>query len=394
MAKMTAELDDLDLSKLTKVGRQLVIEGLALGWVARNVGGHKGGVNLISTTVAGQMLAIPGGANMNAAAIRSAELKLRRYAVPEKLTEWLRPRPAPRKAPAQQAPPPKEEPEVKEPEVTTIKSTAGKFKAEVKEITPDLAMDWLTNPKYKVPNRSIRKTKVRTYASAMRNGRWRVTGEAIKFDEDGKLIDGQHRLNAVIEADVTISSLVITGVENGAANVMDTGAARDAKDVLNINGYDSNGTLAAAVRIVVAYQTGMLQPNQAHPIISNEEILDWVNEHQWSADLHSELATPMRRIPTRSSVWLAAMILVAHQSRDSAIEFTSKMSSGSSLETNNPVLTLRERFIQVQANKERHPPYVLLSAILRAYVAWQKGQHLAKIVFYRGDEPVKIPDSL
>jgi hypothetical protein len=69
------------------------------------------------------------------------------------------------------------------------------------DVDPATAESWLAkNPN----NRNLRVPVVQSYARDMVSGNWMLNGETIKFDQSGKLIDGQHRLSAVVTADVTV----------------------------------------------------------------------------------------------------------------------------------------------------------------------------------------------
>jgi hypothetical protein len=80
-------------------------------------------------------------------------------------------------------------------------------KAEVMTITPKLAGDWLANRFERV--RKIDPGHVAHLAEEIRRGRWESGRSTIVLGTDRKLIDGAHRLSAVIESDVSIETLVI-----------------------------------------------------------------------------------------------------------------------------------------------------------------------------------------
>ena len=81
-----------------------------------------------------------------------------------------------------------------------------------------------------------------------------VTHQGIAFDVDGVLVDGQHRLAAIIEADRPVEMTVFTEVGEGTFDVLDTGKRRNAADVLAIEGEKSSTMLAAMVRTVWLYR--------------------------------------------------------------------------------------------------------------------------------------------
>jgi hypothetical protein len=89
----------------------------------------------------------------------------------------------------------------------------------------------------------------------MRRGEWLVTHQGIAFDVKGTLVDGQHRLAAIVEADLPVEVTVFTDVPDGTFDVLDTGKRRNAADVLAIDGEKSATMLAAMVRTVLLYQT-------------------------------------------------------------------------------------------------------------------------------------------
>lgn len=102
-------------------------------------------------------------------------------------------------------------------------------------ITPQMAAKWLdTVP----PNqRKLRERRVKTYADDMVNGNWRITHQGIAFDVDGNLIDGQHRLNAIVAAGVAVPMYVASGLPRASIANVDLGFPRTTVDVLNVEGH-------------------------------------------------------------------------------------------------------------------------------------------------------------
>lgn len=102
-----------------------------------------------------------------------------------------------------------------------------------KEVTPELASYWLKN---QVVNRRINETYVSRLVEDMKDGRWVFPGDPLKFNSDGKLIDGQHRLSAVIKSGLTISFVVLNGYVDESMLVLDLGKSRSADHVGQILG--------------------------------------------------------------------------------------------------------------------------------------------------------------
>lgn len=85
---------------------------------------------------------------------------------------------------------------------------------EVEDIGPAKAKEYMKlnihNPRHSNMSRSV----IKKYADLMKAGLWELNGEAIEFDEDGFLKNGQHRLAAIIMSGVTVRIAVIRGISN------------------------------------------------------------------------------------------------------------------------------------------------------------------------------------
>ena len=125
------------------------------------------------------------------------------------------------------------------------------MRSKVQKISPKRAAEML---EANTSNRPLSQPVVRAFAEAMQRGDWLVTHQGIAFDTSGVLVDGQHRLAAIVAADVPIETTVFTEVEPGTFDVVDTGKRRNASDVLAIEGEKSTTMLAAMVRTVWLYE--------------------------------------------------------------------------------------------------------------------------------------------
>lgn len=93
-------------------------------------------------------------------------------------------------------------------------------------ITPDIASFLLSkNVEY---NRAKVPSKVKEWSEKMRRGAWAVTGSSIDFDVNGRMINGQHRLQAVIDSGTTQQFLVVPNLPTEAFDHTDIGATRSA----------------------------------------------------------------------------------------------------------------------------------------------------------------------
>lgn len=105
-------------------------------------------------------------------------------------------------------------------------------------ITPKMAAEWLSKNH---SNRSVSKQVIRQYASDMSNGKWLRSHQGILIGKNGNLIDGQHRLSAVVAAGVDVEMLVCIdeSFESALMSNIDIGRKRLASVSLGINSHDS-----------------------------------------------------------------------------------------------------------------------------------------------------------
>src|SRR5438874_7324620 len=88
---------------------------------------------------------------------------------------------------------------------------------EVMTITPELAQEWLDRGG---TNRKITRRRIEALAAAIERGEWRLTGEAIKLDDEGRVRDEQNRLHAIVQAGIPVRSVVARGVSEDAFDVI------------------------------------------------------------------------------------------------------------------------------------------------------------------------------
>lgn len=89
-------------------------------------------------------------------------------------------------------------------------------------------------------NRKLKQKWVNALADSMRRGAFTLSPQGIAFDKAGYLIDGQHRLTAVIKSGCTVPMRVTFGCDNKAIGVLDAGAIRKAQDVAKMYSHDSH----------------------------------------------------------------------------------------------------------------------------------------------------------
>lgn len=101
---------------------------------------------------------------------------------------------------------------------------------QIMTISPALAEEWLKKNTF---NRRISPQSVSKYASDMVSGKWTLNHQGIAFDDKGVLVDGQHRLHAIISAGVSVDIMVTWGASRVGVDEL---RVRSAQDVIAFGG--------------------------------------------------------------------------------------------------------------------------------------------------------------
>jgi hypothetical protein len=122
--------------------------------------------------------------------------------------------------------------------------------SEIITIKPDDARRYLSNM---VHNRPLSQANVKTYAADIESGKWCLNGQGIIFDGKGRLLDGQHRMHAIIRANRPVQTLVIHGVSPETFSRMDIGNKRTVADVIDVK---HRNTVAGACKYLFREMSG------------------------------------------------------------------------------------------------------------------------------------------
>lgn len=269
------------------------------------------------------------------------------------------------------------------------KPAALKPKAEIKTVSPRMAKDWL---KRNVRNRALRTTLVNAYARDMAAGRWQVTGEAIKFDTNDALADGQHRLSAIVQANVSVDMLIVKGVDPDTQTVMDSGAKRTASDALTLIGRKNPAILAAAARYALREPAcGLIAARERVPNPTNSEIAAFIAD---TPGIHHAAELAMHYYPqfdAPPSVLAVCWMRFADIDLEASAQFFSAIANNATDGAGDPRAALIRRLASARRNNERLSQTAYLSMIFRAWNAWRTGTALGKVQAETRGESVKVP---
>lgn len=244
-----------------------------------------------------------------------------------------------------------------------------KIHSAVMLITPKQAAAWLEGHTH---NRALSHSKAMGYARDMKDGKWDLNGEAIIFDWDGVLQDGQHRLWACIESDTPFYSVVTRGIDPATFTTIDTGKGRSASDLLSMEKYPQQAALAATAKLVMAYRRGEARGNATH---KNRETLDFVRANPGLIDwvLKAKMAPKVKAVTTH----LAAVCYIASETYpEQANIFMHQFKTGENLKMGSPVLTVRNRVFTDNGLRSAER----FELVVRAWNAFIENRALVKAV--------------
>jgi hypothetical protein len=252
-------------------------------------------------------------------------------------------------------------------------------------VDPQTAVAWLARNK---DNRRPKPAVIAQYARQMAEGLWRDDNpDPIIFDTRGDLINGQHRLEAVVQTGQDVTMLVYRGVHPSLRDVLDTGTRRTSSDLLQIVAKLAPAratNFAAAIRGIAAWEhfpkRGPMET--PHGALSNHEVLALLPRYQPTLDRLMPLVSAMHKagVPGGDGLWLTLLHRFDTLDAEGAEEFADLVASGANLPKGSPILALRDRLMRPpQAAGSTHR-LTTARLIVYAWNAWRERRSLSKMV--------------
>lgn len=240
---------------------------------------------------------------------------------------------------------------------------------EVVDVTPELAAEWLrlnTDNFRLMCNKTISK-----YAAEMTLGNWHLNGETIKFD-GYKVLDGQHRLHAVVNTGVTVKCVVVRNLKTSCASTIDRGKKRTLAQWLSHEGVKNTSLVAAMSRLTIAHKRGSWAvENVSNLRIPDSEILNYALDNR---DVFEDVTKVIRGLKTVMPESLIGTILFCGSGYKRPSEnatakwFAESLRFGVNIADTDPVLHLRNRLVSQTGNSKLSA----FSMRMLATIAWNK----------------------
>lgn len=223
--------------------------------------------------------------------------------------------------------------------------------ANFETITPQMAKKWLEkNPN----NRNLSQRSLNHYIRQIEEGQWVTNGDAIRFQDNDNLMDGQHRLEAIVHTGKPMKCLIVRGLPKEAMPTIDTGRGRTVADHLklqhkyNVNSYTAT---AAAIGIIWRFRNGIYVDTKER--LTPAEAIAFIEQNPGilkSAELNANKDLTRILMP---SISISTHYLFSRIDKFKCQEFFDRLTAGHDLGKTSPILKLRTEMLGMRSSEKR-----------------------------------------
>lgn len=250
------------------------------------------------------------------------------------------------------------------------------MKIEQRLITPEVAKSLLKSNTCNF--RSLNNSRVIKYARDMAASAWLDCGDPLRISATGVLLDGQHRLHAIIKSGVSVSMVVIADLDERSAMMMDKGQSRTVSSWMQHKKIKNASNIASLSRAVLVHRLGLWsQPAWASDKYTDSDVIAIGERHEET--LQSALRTA-RIAENKTYIATSILATLMHEAafpkkaEDTflCVWFCTSLRDGLDLSKEDAVYHLRERFFvgaEGKLSSRRENPFIMRALSL---IAWNK----------------------
>ncbi|MEU3417705.1 hypothetical protein [Streptomyces murinus] len=274
--------------------------------------------------------------------------------------------------------------------------SARRIRMQIVMTSPEFAAELLSR---RTCNRPVNRGNVSALAESMVCGRWQLTHQGIALDgplETGAVIDGQHRLHAVVMANTTVPMMVFENMSRETLPVLDTGRRRSAADTLSLSGEKDAGLLASTVRHVHLYLSLPNAPwTGPKARMSNDQVLETLAKdpdgYRRAAAVGRRLGAQIHILPTAAAVGYYVTV-GGSTSATWVEEWLSGLASGADLPQGDARLALRNAMTAPgRSSRRRRSTRPQAGLYVKAWNHWVEGNDVSKLAMPKNG---KLPQPL
>jgi len=236
-------------------------------------------------------------------------------------------------------------------------------------------------------NRKVVQRHVERLAAAIRAGNWiEEAGDPIRFSRDGQLIDGQHRLWAVVESGETLSFVVIRGLPLEVIDVLDSGRNRTLADVLHLHGEKNANVLAGTLNLLHYYfqskELARLSWNISS--ITAKNAFEILAEHPGIRNSVSSTEALSKRLRGGPARWAALHYILTSVDYGDAVTFFAVLHDGAPTAHEYIIGLLRNRLIADALSLRKLPVREYTALVFKAWNAYRSGDRVKVLSWKAG----------
>lgn len=260
------------------------------------------------------------------------------------------------------------------------------------DITPEMASNFLRDAYLRTPTLDPRSRDPRAadaYAAVIKDGGWVRNGMPIIFDENGILMDGFRRLEALINAGKTVRMLLAENVRRDTIHTLDQHRRRTFIGILESRNVSYAGDVHRALTKMVRIENGLLLKSNYAPNWVRLELALGANKeiHEAAEIAHTRIDTPevKSHMPPKTRVIFCFMALKAGH-REKLLQFLSDMTDPS-VRSDNPARMLEINLTSaVTIGKRRFADAdVALALCIKAFTDYINGKSADNIYSWKPD---------
>jgi hypothetical protein len=250
----------------------------------------------------------------------------------------------------------------------------------IPEFGPEQAAALLAN---NTNNRRASDAQIQRYMRDILSGAWHFDGETIKVAKSGTLLDGQHRLEAIVRTQRAVPVAIAFDLDEKVFETLDRAAYRDFSSILSERGVQNSGAVSAAVRLLWLMEEYGFRWEGRKPIASNTELDRVLSRHPGIAECKAHVNTlRMKLVP---QVAVLAEYLLGKIDPQRADAFLAAVAKGVNLSATDPRYVLREYLATKYAEHSDVDPMVQLAQVVNSWNAWVGGKRIRSVRWTRDD---------
>jgi hypothetical protein len=248
-------------------------------------------------------------------------------------------------------------------------------------VTPQIAKMYLNNND---GNRRVSSPRLLMYCDDILNGRWKEdTGECIKISVTKKVIDGQHRLLAIVKTGVPLNLHIALDVNDDVFDVIDTGKSRNATDVFKIANIKHESSIPSIIATYNILVENRKFGSQIHKSKTNAMLLEqyyenglfWQNvakkAHSWYL-AYAKILTPS---------FIGSFFAYFYElNQNKAESFINQLTTGIGIE-NEVVNMLRNKLMQDKMSQRKMPLNLKMALVIKAWNVFVKNKSIKQLKF-------------